>query len=102
MAGERFRSGASGLWRGGVRVAAGAASLALGGCDGAGAPSFVLFGAYFPAWMLCAFLGIAVAVAARVAMVATGLAQALPFQLFLCTALGLVAAIAAWLVGFGR
>jgi hypothetical protein len=29
---------------------------AFAGCSSHGAPSFVLFGAFFPAWMLCAVL----------------------------------------------
>lgn len=82
------------------RIVAIVPALLLGGC--AGAPSFVLFGAYFPAWMLCAGIGLLVAIAARVGLVASGLAQALPAQLFLCVAIGVLAAAVAWLVWFGR
>jgi hypothetical protein len=38
---------------------------AFAGCASHGAPSFVLFGAFFPAWTLCAFIGIFGAIAAR-------------------------------------
>ena len=75
---------------------------ALGGCVAQGAPSFILFGAYFPAWMLCAMIGIVAALAARIAMVANGLSETLPFQLIVCTSFGLIAAISSWLVWFGR
>ena len=35
--------------------------LSLCGCSEPGAPSFAIFGAFFPAWLLCALLGILVA-----------------------------------------
>ena len=50
----------------------------------AGLPSFVLFGAYFPAWMLLALLAIVAAILARAVFLVTGLARVLPFQLFVC------------------
>ncbi|MCP5433814.1 MAG: hypothetical protein H6923_11150 [Alphaproteobacteria bacterium] len=80
------------------RLGTGLLPLALGGC---GAPSFDFFGAYFPAWMLCALAGIASALVARAAFVATGAAKRLPFQLFLCTAIGVIVAIVVWLLLFG-
>jgi hypothetical protein len=72
----------------------------VGGCTSYGAPSFVLFGAYFPAWMLVGLIGIAAGVAARIVMVATGLAEVIPSQLLSCTSIGVTIAIAAWLIGF--
>jgi len=77
------------------------ASLSVGGCS-AGAPSFDLFGAFFPAWLLCAVIGIVGAIAARAVFVSTGLSSLLPFQLFVCTATGVIVAILAWLLWFGR
>ncbi len=76
-------------------------ALILGGCARAGAPSLVLFGAFFPGWMFCALLGIVVAVVARVVFVATGLAGILPYQLFVCLSVGLIFAFLAWLLWFG-
>ena len=76
--------------------------LGLGGCAVRGAPSFVLFGAYFPAWMFCGLIGILGAIIARIAMLATGLADLLPYQLFVCVAVGLVVGVAAWLLWFGQ
>jgi YtcA family len=59
-------------------------ALAFSGYAVQGAPSFALFGAYFPAWMFCAALGILAAILARAVFVATGLAHVLPFQLCVC------------------
>ncbi len=73
---------------------------ALSGCAQPGAPSFALFGAYFPAWMLCGMLGILAAIGARAVFVATGLSAALPFQLFVCLAIGASFAFLAWLFWF--
>ena len=78
------------------------ASWALGGCRGRGAPSFVIVGSYFPGWMFCALIGIVVAIAVRIGFVASGLANVLPYQLFVCAAIGLCGALAVWLVWFGH
>ena len=78
----------------------GVIAMALGGCARRGAPSFVLFGAYFPGWMLVAGIGILVAVAARALSLATGMADALPFPLALCTSIGVIAAVFVWLIWF--
>ena len=77
------------------------AALTLAGCSVTGAPSFVLFGAFFPAWMLCASIGVIGAVAARAVFVGTGLSNALPHQLLICAAMGTIAATLTWLIWFG-
>jgi hypothetical protein len=59
---------------GGVRIFL--ASFCLSGCSAGGAPSFDLFGAFFPAWLLCGVIGIAAAGVARVAFISSGLANA--------------------------
>jgi len=76
--------------------------LSLCGCSQAGAPSFDVFGAFFPAWLLCAVLGIFVAFGARIFFVARNLTDVLPFQLPLCTSLGAIFALLVWLICFGR
>jgi YtcA family len=76
--------------------------LSLCGCSEAGAPSFDLFGAFFPAWLLCAVLGIFVALGARIFFAARNLVDVLPFQLPLCASLGTILALLLWLVCFGR
>jgi hypothetical protein len=76
--------------------------LSLCGCSELGAPSFDLFGAFFPAWLLCAVLGIFAAFGARIFFAARNLTDALPFQLPLCTSLGAIFALLIWLTCFGR
>jgi hypothetical protein len=76
--------------------------MTLTGCTGSSAPSFDLFGAFFPAWLLCGTVGIAGAVVARVVFVSTGLAYTLPYQLAVCSAIGVITALLVWLIGFGH
>jgi hypothetical protein len=80
-----------------------AVALLLNGCAvGRGAPSFTLFGAYFPAWMFCAALGILAAIGARAVFVGTGWSVILPFQLFVCASIGMIFGVLVWLLWFGR
>jgi hypothetical protein len=76
--------------------------MTLTGCSGGSAPSFDLFGAFFPAWLLCGVIGIAGAAVARVVFVSTGLANTLPYQLAVCAAIGVITALLVWTVGFGH
>ncbi|MGA2892714.1 MAG: YtcA family lipoprotein [Xanthobacteraceae bacterium] len=76
--------------------------MTLTGCSGGSAPSFDLFGAFFPAWLLCGIIGIAGAVVARVVFVTTGLANTLPYQLAVCSAIGVITAVLIWFIGLGR
>ena len=87
-----------------ARVADGLALMLLAvpglyGC--AGAPSIPLAGAYFPAWLLCALIGVLGAAVARAVFVMSGLAQLLPLQLFVCTAIGVAVAALLWWVWVG-
>ena len=66
-----------------------------------GAPSIEVAGAYFPAWLACALAAVVGAILARVAMVATGLAQVLPLQLFVCISIGLLVAALVWTAWIG-
>lgn len=77
-----------------------ASVVLLHGC--AGAPSFALFGAYFPLWLASAMTGIAGAVVTWRLFVATGWADAIPFQLLVHTAIGLMIAEIVWLLGSGH
>ena len=65
-----------------------------------GAPSFELFGAYFPAWMFCALVGIIAGVIARMIFLLSGTADVLPHQLTVCTSIGLIVALLVWLLFF--
>lgn len=75
--------------------------VALSGCA-SGAPSLNLFGAFFPGWLACAVLGLIGGGVSRAIMVATGLAQKLPYQLAVNAAIGLIVALLAWILWFGR
>jgi hypothetical protein len=76
--------------------------LLLCGCSEAGAPSLDIFGAFFPAWLLCGVLGIFVALGARIFFTARNLTDVLPFQLPVCASLGVIFALLVWLICFGR
>jgi hypothetical protein len=67
-----------------------------------GAPTFSIVGAYFPAWMLCALLGIAGTVVARAVFSGLGLNSILPAKLFVYTSIGLIVSIALWIGWFQR
>ena len=73
---------------------------AMSGCASRGAASFILFGAFFPAWMLFAGLGIAAALATRVAFVVSGVSALIPLQLWVCVSSGLIVAVVIWLFWF--
>jgi hypothetical protein len=74
--------------------------LACSGCGALGAPSFAVVGTFFPAWMFCAAIGIAAAIVARLAFVAKGLNRVLPYQLLLCTAIGVIVGVVFWIALF--
>ncbi|MBV8965106.1 MAG: hypothetical protein JO191_02905, partial [Mycobacteriaceae bacterium] len=65
-------------------------SCALAGCSVAGAPSYELFGAFFPAWMLCALAGVIGAATTRVVLTTTTFRDSIPFHLAVCTAVGVI------------
>jgi hypothetical protein len=67
----------------------------LSGCR---APSLIIAGAYFPAWLLCAILAVLVAAVVRAVMVATRLSQLIPFQLAVCTSIGAIVALVVWVI----
>ena len=66
----------------------------LTGCGGA--PSVTIAGAYFPAWLLCGVMGVLVAAFIRAIMVATGLANQVPYQLLVCCSIGAIFALILW------
>jgi hypothetical protein len=72
------------------------ASCTATGCSLAGAPSFELFGAFFPAWMLCGLAGIIGAAGTRVVLATPALSGLIPFQLAVCTAVGTIVGLLAW------
>jgi uncharacterized membrane protein YeaQ/YmgE (transglycosylase-associated protein family) len=76
--------------------------MPLAGCVARGAPSYALFGAYFPFWLLSAVTGIVGALVAHRAFVATGYVRRVPYQLSVCTAIGIVVGVLVWLWGTGQ
>jgi hypothetical protein len=73
-----------------------AALVSLGGCNGA--PSRNILGSYFPSWMVCALVGIAVAGIARAIFKASGVLQELPVPFVVLLAVGCAATFTLWLV----
>ena len=65
------------------------------------APTFVFFGSYFPAWIVCAILGVVVAVAVRKLFIVIGLDEVLPVRLIVYASLALMAAVGLWSLWFG-
>ncbi len=63
------------LWRAGASLSL----VLLMGCRGA--PSINLLGSFFPAWMLCAGVGVAVSVALRQVFIKTEIDQHLPARM---------------------
>jgi hypothetical protein len=84
-----------------ARVAVIAAAGLGWGCGYAGAPSITVAGAYFPAWLACALIGITAALAARVVLSASGLVSLLPLPLLICSAVGAACAMLAWAAWIG-
>jgi len=72
----------------------------LTGCSIAGAPSFELFGAFFPAWMFCALFGVIGAAGTRVVLTTPRLNEVIPFQLAVCTAAGVILGLLVWITLF--
>lgn len=75
-------------------------AASLYGC--AGAPSFSLFGAYFPLWLLSALIGIVGAVISWRLFILAGWADIVGFPLLVNTAIGLMIAEIVWLSGTGH
>jgi hypothetical protein len=85
-----------------ARAAATLGLLGLAGCSSGGAPSFIVFGAYVPGWMMCGAAGLLAVIATRAALILTGLAESVPFQLGVCVSAGIIAASLVWFIWFGR
>ena len=74
--------------------------LPVAGCSYA--PTMDLFGSYFPAWMLCAVIGIAAAVIIRQILVVAGINDYVVAPLLTYAALAVSATLLVWLFWFGR
>ncbi|MCP3708662.1 hypothetical protein M3I54_16960 [Paraburkholderia sp. CNPSo 3274] len=78
------------------------AFMPLAGCVARGAPSWSLFGAYFPYWLVSGVIGIVGALVAHRVFISTGWQRLVPYQLSVCTAIGIVAGVLVWLWGTGQ
>ncbi len=88
--------------RGGVAlVSLCALSLGLDGCAWRGAPSYSIFGAFFPAWLLCAVLGIFASILLRTVLIAADFEEAVPFKLLVYLAFAVGSTLWLWLALFG-
>jgi hypothetical protein len=70
--------------------------FSLGGCSGS--PSRNILGSYFPSWMVCALVGLVVALLARAVLKATGLLRELPAPPLVLLSIGCVATFGLWLL----
>ena len=66
------------------------------------APTMDLFGSYFPAWMLCAALGIAATVIIRQILAVAGINDYVVAPLLTYAGLAVSATLLAWLLWFGH
>ncbi|MFP3614172.1 YtcA family lipoprotein [Paraburkholderia sp. DD10] len=76
--------------------------VSLQGCTLRGAPSYEIFGGYFPLWLVSAIVGLAGALIVHRVFLATGWTRVVPLQLFVCVAAGLTVAVLFWLAGTGQ
>ena len=67
-----------------------------------GAPSVSLFGAFFPAWLLCAAFGLIACFILRGALILVRFDDAVPMKLFVFLAFAVAIALGSWLVLFGH
>jgi YtcA family len=70
--------------------------------SGPHSPTLDLFGSYFPAWMLCAVVGILIAVAIRQGLVVTGIDEYVLAPLLTYAGMAVSATLLVWLVWFGH
>ena len=75
-------------------------STSLAGCSN-GAPTLEVAGAFFPAWLACALVGVVAAVVTRIVCVATGLGHEFPWPLLVCASVGVITAALVWLAWVG-
>jgi hypothetical protein len=76
------------------------AAFLVSGCSHA--PSMNLFGSFFPAWMLCAVVGIAAALIIRQILAVAGINEYVLAPLLTYCGLALSAALLVWLFWFGQ
>jgi hypothetical protein len=79
-------------------LAASACALLCGLSGCSGSPSRNILGSYFPSWMVCALVGLVVALAARALLKTSGLLGEVPAPLMVLLSIGCATTFALWLV----
>ena len=77
-----------------------AIALPVAGCSYS--PTLNLLGSYFPAWMLCAVLGVAAAVIIRQILAVAGISDYVVAPLLTYAGLAVSATLLVWLLWFGH
>ena len=90
---NRHRRGPLGLWRVAIALPVAACSYS---------PTMDLLGSYFPAWMLCAAVGIVAAVIVRQILAVAGINDYVVAPLLTYVALAVSATLLTWLLWFGH
>jgi hypothetical protein len=90
---DRHRRCLLGLWRVAIALPVAACSYA---------PTMDLLGSYFPAWMLCAVIGIVAAVIIRQILAVAGINDYVVAPLLTYAGLAVSATLLAWLLWFGH
>ena len=91
----------AGRCRGVLRALARVAiALSVAACNYA--PTMDLFGSFFPAWMLCAVLGVVAAVIIRQILAVAGINDYVVAPLLTYAGLAVSATLLAWLLWFGH
>jgi hypothetical protein len=90
---DRHRRAPLGLWRFAI-------ALPVAACNYA--PTMDLFGSYFPAWMLCAAVGVVAAVIIRQILAVAGISEYVIAPLLTYAGLAVSATLLAWLLWFGH
>jgi hypothetical protein len=75
---------------------------ALHGCALRGAPTYAVFGAYFPLWLVAGILGVFAALIANRFVVGKGLFTLVPHQLLVCASIGMLVAVLFWAIVAGE
>jgi hypothetical protein len=90
---DRHRCDPLTLWRVALALPVAACSYA---------PTMDLLGSYFPAWMLCAVVGIVAAVVIRLILAVAGINDHVVAPLLTYAGLALSATLLTWLIWFGH
>ena len=77
-----------------------AIALPIAGCNHS--PTLDLLGSYFPAWMLCAVIGIVTSVVIRQILAVAGINEYVVAPLLTYVALALFVTLLVWLLWFGH